>query len=182
MTQHPLNEPPEKKKFLIEAFQTGVPPAATLTIVLHGEFKEARSSNLRSFDRVFVIVPSVPGSRAAQNNIPLTIVNDSFLVRPFSGNYAWNEIEPERPPSTTQPQPPTNTFPQLPSESILLQYKQQNNLSDQQHAMVIGFSKQTGLNYMFSLQCLIETNWSDAHATQAFQSAKGGIPPEAFKL
>jgi hypothetical protein len=37
LTKHPLQEPPEKKKFIFDAFQQGVEPNVCLYIFLHGE-------------------------------------------------------------------------------------------------------------------------------------------------
>ncbi|KAJ3308310.1 nuclear mRNA export, poly(A)+RNA binding protein [Boothiomyces sp. JEL0838] len=166
---HPITSPPEEKRFLIDAFQRGVAPNVYLHIYIHGEFYHNQNTR-RSFDRTFILIPTVPGSRAAAANIPVTIINDSLVLRPFSSNTAWeNAIDPLQ-------------YPQLPSDEVLLQYQRQLNLPDLQHQQIIAFSRKTGLNYAYSKQCLEETGWNEATASAAFESAKQHIPPAAFQI
>nr|KAJ3420330.1 nuclear mRNA export, poly(A)+RNA binding protein [Polyrhizophydium stewartii] len=207
-TRHPLTDPPERRRFLVEAFP-GVAPSNYIHITVHGEFTEVATSEKRSFDRTFILVPAAPGSRAARMNLPCAIANDAWIVRYYTGNYAWSDIDKDQeaqPPMAPQPlpasligtvsptvlqlpappmagaTPATQQWPQLPDPMTLEQYRIQNGLHEQQHAMVIEFAKATGLNYAFSLMCLREMSWSFEAAGQAFLQAKGNIPPEAFQL
>ncbi|KAI8918953.1 hypothetical protein BC831DRAFT_481597 [Entophlyctis helioformis] len=198
-TEHPLKDPPEKRRFLIEAFQRGAAPSAFLFISAHGEFKEVEVSCRRSFDRTFVIIPAPPGSRSAMANLPFTIINDAWVVRHYTNNYAWYHTGDAPPNATSESvhipaaalpppagqQPPAvqvSPWPQLPDPATLQQLKAQHNLSDQQHHLVVEFSKATGLNFQFSLQCLQETAWIQDRAMQAFVNAKPSIPPQAYRL
>jgi nuclear RNA export factor len=89
-TKHPLEEPPEKRRFVFDTYQQGSGPTVYLYVYLHGEFALAGNPNSkRSFDRTFVLVPAVPGSRASMAGLPVTIINDSMTIRTYSNNYAW---------------------------------------------------------------------------------------------
>ncbi len=41
-TRHPIDEPPERKKMIVDAFQMGAVPNIVLLIVVHGEFTEGK--------------------------------------------------------------------------------------------------------------------------------------------
>ena len=116
-TSHPINESPTKKLFLVDAFQNTSGPVPLLYIHVHGEFKLSSGTKL-SFDRTFVLQPSAPVSRAAQSNIPVTIVNDMLVLRQYAGNDAWVNA------SSVQ----KNQYPQLPDEATLQTYKLQFQL------------------------------------------------------
>ncbi|KAK5667458.1 nuclear mRNA export, poly(A)+RNA binding protein, variant 2 [Batrachochytrium dendrobatidis] len=193
-TLHPLGDPPERKKFLVEAIN-GVAPATYIHITVHGEFKDLTASALLSFDRTFIIVPAIPGSRSAMASLPFTITNDSWAIRRYSSNYAWSDtvdttitassLQPTHSTPISNPAPvlpAVSPWPQLPDEQTLLQYRIRDNLNEQQHTLVVEFAKATGLNYSYSLLCLQQTGWSAEAAGQAFLTAKNMIPPEAFKL
>ncbi|KAH6573406.1 hypothetical protein BASA61_009042 [Batrachochytrium salamandrivorans] len=193
-TTHPLGDPPERKRFLVEAIN-GVAPATYIHISVHGEFKDVAASVSLSFDRTFIIVPAPPGSRSAMANLPFAISNDVWVVRRYTNNYAWfDAVDTVQPVTGTPPiscahipvsgtvLPAVSAWPQLPDESTLAQYRIRDNLNDQQHALVIEFAKATGLNYSYSCLCLRQTGWSTEAAGQAFLTAKNMIPAEAFKL
>lgn len=77
VTKHPLDD---VSKFRLDSYQTGG-EQSTLLVVIHGEFFEEQARCRRSFDRTFVIIPSQPGSMAANANIPFCIINDQFTIR-----------------------------------------------------------------------------------------------------
>ncbi|KAJ3268057.1 nuclear mRNA export, poly(A)+RNA binding protein [Borealophlyctis nickersoniae] len=72
--------------------------------------------------------------------------------------------------------------PQLPDMATLAQYKSQYGLNDVQHGQVIEFARSTGLNYLFSFQCLSQTGWSLNSALTALTAAKDQLPPEAWRV
>ena len=108
-----------------------------------------------------------------------------LTLRPFNDNFAWKDAVSLISAPGEQPQSQTN----LPDQTGLLQLQQSfqlvtvipNPQTDTQHAQVIVFAQTTGLNYSFSLQCLMEMEWSNERAYQAFGNARSQIPPEAFK-
>ncbi|KAI9098686.1 hypothetical protein DFS34DRAFT_618521 [Phlyctochytrium arcticum] len=183
-TSHAL-EP--KNKMLIEGYQTGAGADATLFIMVHGEFKEDARTN-RSFDRTFMIIPASPGSRAANAGLPYTVINDQLTVRNFTSKPAWLQLGEDaqcssasntaQGPAAGGPPP----APQLPDLATLRNLQMQHGLDDTRQHQVIEFSKVTGLNYSYSLQCLSETGWSMNDAMQAYQNVKANIPPEAYRV
>ncbi|KAI9307355.1 hypothetical protein BJ944DRAFT_176680 [Cunninghamella echinulata] len=58
-----------------------------LYLTVHGSFQEANGA--LSFDRVFIIAPSTPGSRAQNAGWQYLIICDSLILRNFSGNQAF---------------------------------------------------------------------------------------------
>ena len=47
---------------------------------------------------------------------------------------------------------------------------------------MIAFSKETGLNFATSLDCLSQSQWENTAAHAAFQNAKAMIPPAAYQV
>lgn len=96
-TTHPLHD---ASKFVVDAWlvpnvdvqartDAGTCPDALLFISVHGEYAEAPSQGVRSFDRTFLVAPAVPGSEAATHGWPCTIVSDQLTVRHYSLPDAW---------------------------------------------------------------------------------------------
>ncbi|KAH8553257.1 hypothetical protein BGW37DRAFT_485046 [Umbelopsis sp. PMI_123] len=121
--------------FVTDAWQmsgfSGYP--AVLFIKVHGEFRDgtvANSTNY-SFDRVFIVGPATPGSRAQTAGWNYVILSDQWHIREYSTNKAF-QPEPDVPPPAfgqaaqahqfVQSQP----FPPLPALQTLS--------STQQHA------------------------------------------------
>jgi nuclear RNA export factor len=125
-TNHPLNEPPEKKLFVFDAFMRGTGSDMLMYIFVHGEFMEQHTSK-RSFDRTFVLAPAVEGSAAAAAGAPVIIMNDCLVVRNLRHSPLWrtNNDTLEKPGSATQAIP---QYPQLPSPEILQQLQIQHGL------------------------------------------------------
>ena len=88
-TAHPINEPPEKKKFIIDSVSLQSNFGIQLMVTVHGELLEGPQQIKRSFDRTFVIIPSHASSKAAVSGIPYILLNDQLVLRCFSGNFEW---------------------------------------------------------------------------------------------
>ncbi|KAI8998170.1 hypothetical protein BC832DRAFT_566370 [Gaertneriomyces semiglobifer] len=192
-TKHPVDAPVTEKKFLTEGYQTGAGGDAMLFVMVHGEFGEEISggargfgrshSELRSFDRTFIIVPAAPGSRAAMAGLPYVVINDQWTLRQYAGNSAWYRLDQQQQADArSATQGGASPAPQLPNMTTLRQLQLNHQLDDARQNAVIEFAKATGLNYQFSLQCLSETGWQLPAAMQAYQNVKNNIPPEAYKL
>ena len=166
ITMHPLHD---ASKFVVDAWllpnvdvkaQTSATerPDALLYINVHGEFCEAPSQGIRSFDRVFVVAPAPPTSPAQQLGWPCVIVSDMLTLRHYSRESAF------------QP----NALPMGPSAAP--------GLTPEQHAMSLELSVQTKLTYPYAVQCLGENGWDMTRAVNVFASlqAAGSIPSEAF--
>lgn len=166
ITMHPLHD---ASKFVVDAWllpnvdvkaQTSATerPDALLFINVHGEFCEAPSQGIRSFDRVFVVAPAPPASPAQQLGWPCVIVSDMLTLRHYSRESAF------------QP----NALPMGPSAAP--------GLTPEQHAMSLELSAQTKLTYPYAVQCLGENGWDMTRAVNVFASlqAAGSIPSEAF--
>jgi nuclear RNA export factor len=92
-TKHPLEDPPEARKFVFDSYQQGSGTDVHLFIYLHGEFTLVGTTTKRSFDRTFILVPALPGSRAASAGLPASILNDSMVIRTYGSNHSWKSAE-----------------------------------------------------------------------------------------
>lgn len=200
-TTHPLTDP---HKFVVDSWilpnntvlasvgtsgNTGPEkPEALLFINVKGEFAEAPSMGVRSFDRTFVVAPSNPASSAAQAGWPCVILSEQLTVRHYSGTAGW---QPDTLPTEANPQPGQ---PAVPSQTTSTSQTTVNgssppvsqapaaDISAEQHSLAIQFSAESGLTYPYALQCLQENGWQPQTAMGVFQNLKsqGAIPPEAF--
>ncbi|TPX30156.1 hypothetical protein SmJEL517_g06215 [Synchytrium microbalum] len=172
-------------KWLVDAFQTSSPVMLFLTI--HGELEEVSNAWKRSFDRVFVIIPAASGSRAANAGFPYVIMNDQWTIRTWRANPSWKSVVARQPPHVTTSVPPPIAGPIVPVVSAMtmaspgiLAHRAQYGITDPQHNVVVTLASQTGLNYQFAWQCLVETGWDMARAVEAFTKMRADIPSEAF--
>ncbi|CAO3652950.1 unnamed protein product [Cunninghamella echinulata] len=76
------------KEFVMDVYQT---PIGYYTLVLHGEFKDQENDNALpySFDRTFILKPSLPGSLAANAGSPFIIQADNLIVRDYIGHQGF---------------------------------------------------------------------------------------------
>lgn len=212
-TTHPLSDP---SKFVVDAWllpnavigamagvmapggggQVYEKPDAVLFISVKGEFAEAPSQGVRSFDRTFTVVPAAPGSPAAQAEWPCTILSEQLTVRHYSGIAAFKPDSlpvgdgagagpnaagagQQPPPPQQQPQPAAAPPPQPQAAPAPAPAP---GLDPTQHDLALKFSAETGLTYPFAVQCLSENGWNPAAAMGVFIPLRnaGSIPPEAF--
>ncbi|PKI85007.1 nuclear mRNA export, poly(A)+RNA binding protein [Malassezia vespertilionis] len=188
-TTHPLHD---ASKFVVDAWvlpnvdvqaQTSATekPDALLFISVHGEFSEAPSQGLRSFDRVFIVAPTAPDSQAAQHGWPCLIVSDTLTIRHYSSSAAW---APDTLP--TGPVTGPNVAPDAPAAGPLPAYLQSQepfpNISPEQHTLALQLAAQTRLLYPMAVQCLADNAWDPARALANFSAlqASHAIPATAF--
>ncbi|KAK0548454.1 nuclear mRNA export, poly(A)+RNA binding protein [Tilletia horrida] len=188
----------------------GEKPEAVLWIQVHGEFAEAPSGGIRSFDRVFLVAPVTPGSVAANAGWPCVILNDMITYRLFSHPKAWSSasiptgdgsaalaatingpsgsslrITGPSTSGTAAAPPQVNGRPGdlLAGLPVYLQNQAPApGLNEQQHTLSLQLAAQTQLTYPFAVQCLQENGWDPVLAMTNFQALKatGTIPAEAF--
>jgi hypothetical protein len=109
--------------FVTDAWQmtgfSGYP--AVLFIKVHGEFRDGTAQNSAkfSFDRVFIVGPAGPGSKAQSAGWQYVILSDQWHIRNHSGNKAF-QPEPEQPAA-----PAFGTMQQTPSPFLQSQPQQQ---------------------------------------------------------
>lgn len=85
-TMHDLSS---ANNFVTDAWQTTTTQQQVLlNLVVHGEFAEIPAGTPVSFDRTFIVAPATPGSRALAAGWSYVILNDSLIVRDFSGKPA----------------------------------------------------------------------------------------------
>lgn len=166
VTMHPLHD---ASKFVVDAWllpnvdvkahtSATERPDALLYINVHGEFCEAPSQGLRSFDRMFVVAPAMPNTPAQQHGWPCLIVSDMLTLRHYSRETAF---APNSLPMGPEPLP---------------------GITPEQHGLSLQLSAQTRLTYPAAVQCLSQNGWDMPRAMDVFTSlqAAGSIPPEAF--
>ncbi|KAJ1972167.1 nuclear mRNA export, poly(A)+RNA binding protein [Dimargaris xerosporica] len=189
-TVHPLED---AQRFDMSAWQvTNLPPATypgpggqaadmppAITVLISGEFYEPQSNSLRSFDRTFLLVPSVPGSRAHAAACPFSIRNDLLMVRHYAGTDLWRSTTASNPCAllslpTASPPEPTMVVQNALGQSVVIN-QHQNDLVGQ-------LQSRTRLTAPFALQCLEEHGWDVERAFQGFQLAlqRNAVPPNAF--
>ncbi|KAJ1028629.1 hypothetical protein NDA16_001795 [Ustilago loliicola] len=213
-TSHPLND---ASKFVVDAWvlpnnvigarlKGEERPEALLYINVHGEYAEAPSQGIRSFDRTFAVAPTPPDSPAAAAGWPCVILSDQLVVRHYSSPSAWapdslptGEVTAEQTQALqaaqqgapqTQPGAPAAAAvptPAVAANAAGLPPHLQNQapaagINEQQHAMSMQLATQTGLIYPFAVQCLQENGWDYNLALTNFQNLKASnaIPPQAF--
>ncbi|WFD39624.1 nuclear mRNA export, poly(A)+RNA binding protein [Malassezia japonica] len=200
-TAHPLHD---ASKFVVDAWvlpnvdvqaQTSQAerPDALLYITVHGEFSEAPSNGIRSFDRVFVVAPAAPNSEAVQNGWPCTIVSDAMTIRHYSKADAWRPdslpvgpVDAPAVPAAPSAVPGAAPAAAPAAAAGLPPYLQNQEplpgLSPEQHALSLQLAAQTRLTYPFAVQCLVENAWDATQALARFSmlQAQQSIPPEAF--
>ena len=215
-TSHPLND---ASKFVVDAWvlpnnvigariKGEERPEALLYINVHGEYAEAPSQGIRSFDRTFAVAPTPPDSPAATAGWPCVILSDQLVVRHYSSPSAWapdslstGEITAEQTQALQAAQqagqpagvpPPPGpavgavSAPAAPGSAALPAHLQNQapaaGINEQQHAMSLQLAAQTGLIYPFAVQCLQENGWDYNLALTNFQNLKASnaIPPQAF--
>jgi nuclear RNA export factor len=180
-TKHKLDTNPEL--YSMEAWRYA--QVNGFIISIHGEFGEVkepvitekknnyrRTTNTtkltpKSFDRLFVIVPSGNG---------MVIASDSLIVRPIANNKAWSE---EATVPTQQAQPNSGQQQPVPGAQVQLP----PHLSDEQKLITQKIMMETKLNLQFSLLLCEQSNWNYEVAVNGFKEshANGQVPPEAFQ-
>ncbi|KAJ7650754.1 hypothetical protein FB45DRAFT_997566 [Roridomyces roridus] len=159
------------EKFCVDAFLAGV----GLLVVVHGEFVEAPSQGVRSFDRTFILAPAPEGSRAKQNGWDVVILSDQWTIRGFSKPEAWAP-GPMRVQTTNRHPPTRPSMPALPPDQQALL----NSIPDAQRPAVLQICSQTGLNVKYSMDCLNGNGWDHDRAVANFNQVKATLPPDAF--
>ncbi|CAK5268652.1 unnamed protein product [Mycena citricolor] len=168
VTKHDITGAPEN--FCIDAFLAGV----GLLVVVHGQFMEAPSAGLRSFDRTFMLVPSEEGSAAKRAGWDVAIVADQLTIRALSNSDAW-AAGPMLVQATRDTNPP-RTLRSLPADQQTLL----NNIPEPQRSMVLQLSGQTNLNVQTSQDCLAKNGWNHDLALANFKQVEAQLGPTAF--
>lgn len=206
-TKHKLDTDPSA--YSMEAWR--YPQVNGITISLHGEFQETgtpqldttnnnnrghRRNNLagsasskltpKSFDRVFVIIPTPNG---------IIIASDLLIVRPIASHSAWDETPTTAaaPVTTTNASPSASASPapQLQSQpsapGVLSPHTPQipfpDTLTPIQKEIATKIMMETKLNMQFTLLLAEQAGWNFENAIGGFQQShqQGQIPPEAFQ-
>ncbi|XP_069679720.1 nuclear RNA export factor 1 [Periplaneta americana] len=142
-----------------------------MMLTVSGVFLEpspTRNQALRSFNRVFVIVPFGEG---------FCIVNEELFVTNATDEQtkaAFKTPPVVMSPPTPAPTPVPVAVAGSPHGALI-----DDNTKQQ---MVEAFAAQSGMNLSWTKKCLDETNWDFNHATYVFTQLKeqGKVPAEAF--
>ncbi|KAJ6577471.1 hypothetical protein B0H19DRAFT_1120082 [Mycena capillaripes] len=171
LTKHDILGAPEN--FCVDAFLAGV----GLLVIVHGQFIEAPSQGIRSFDRTFMLAPAPEGSRAKMNGWDVVILSDQWTIRGYSKPEAWAP-GPMLVQATLEsnPTPPQRQLPALPPDQQALL----NTVPEPQRPLVIQVCNQTGLNIKYALDCLNGNAWDLERAVANFNQVKATLPPDAF--
>ncbi|PAV16685.1 NTF2 [Pyrrhoderma noxium] len=183
------------EKFCIDAWPVGTGAAAMLFLCVHGEFSEAPSMGVRSFDRSFLLAPAVPGSRAAAASWPMSILSDQLTVRPYSSPEAWkpgplstqniqniqNNTRTFSKPVPSTPLRPARHVPIV--EQKLANPAVQSQLAaipDPQRSLIVSLCQRTSMNVKFAIDCLQNNEWDVDRAFTNFEQVKATLGDEAF--
>ncbi|KAJ7352356.1 hypothetical protein DFH08DRAFT_858626 [Mycena albidolilacea] len=171
LTKHDILGAPEN--FCVDAFLAGV----GLLVIVHGQFIEAPSQGVRSFDRTFMLAPAPEGSRAKMNGWDVVILSDQWTIRGYSKPEAWAP-GPMLVQATldSNPPPTQRQLQNLPAEQQALL----NTVPEPQRPLVLNVCGQTGLNIKYSLDCLNGNGWDLGRAVANFNQVKATLPPDAF--
>ncbi|RNA43840.1 Nuclear RNA export factor 1 [Brachionus plicatilis] len=120
---------------------------------------DQKNRPLRSFQRVFVCVPTQTGQ--------MSIVNEQYTISNPSKSQTKGKIEA----TTSEPMVPEVA----PIDPVLAQISDPN-----QRNKIVEFSKFSNLNYKWSKDCLEFSKWDYELAKNAFLGHKAEIPPNAF--
>ncbi|KAJ7284540.1 hypothetical protein C8J57DRAFT_1288772 [Mycena rebaudengoi] len=161
LTQHDILGAPEK--FCVDAFLAGV----GLLVIVHGQFVEAPSQGIRSFDRTFMLAPAPEGSRAKMNGWDVVILSDQWTIRAYSKHDAWTP-GPMLVQATLESNKPAQSTPNLPPDQQVLL----NSLPEAQRPLVIQVCGRTRLNVKFALECLVGNEWNLERAIANFNQVK----------
>ncbi|KAJ1723999.1 nuclear mRNA export, poly(A)+RNA binding protein [Coemansia erecta] len=162
-TAHPIQD---AQRFSYDAWQNDVPVTGgssqtVAIVVVHGEFVEQGSNNLISFDRVFALAPSPPGSPAAAVGSPCIITNDQLTIRRYNGFESW--------------------VPSAGAGAVSADPAANYSLTPEQQEMARVLQEQTGLNAEWTLKCLESYGWNFQQAISEFPQARSTLPPDAFQ-
>ncbi|KAJ2761359.1 nuclear mRNA export, poly(A)+RNA binding protein [Coemansia nantahalensis] len=160
-TQHPVQD---AQRFSFDAWQVDVGGGAqtAAVVVVHGEFTEVPSQSVVSFDRVFALVPALPGTPAAAAGIPCIITNDQLTLRRYNGFHSWLPQAPAAAPPSSEHAPASSLAPE-------------------QEEMARALQGATGLNAEWTLRCLENYGWNYQQAMAEFPQVRASLPPEAFQ-
>ncbi|KAJ1948362.1 nuclear mRNA export, poly(A)+RNA binding protein [Linderina macrospora] len=169
-TRHPMQD---AQKFSFEAWQTEIPTAgasqAAIVVNLHGEYEEPAAASTLSFDRMFVLIPTVPGSPAAMAGWPCAILHDQLTVRRYNGFENWQ---------AGADQAVSATGASAAAGSAAAQF---SGLVGEQLAMAQTLQAHSKMNAEWTLKCLAESNWNYQQALATFEQARAQLPPAAFQ-
>jgi len=163
----------------IDAFlATGV-----LCVCVHGQFWELDRKVNRSFDRVLLLKPVAPGSKAAAEGWNLQVINEQFHIRPYtnytaSGSRSAQLHSPvgSRVAVTSAVGAPPPAFATVAGQSL-------SALGSDAQGLVDKLKMVTDLREQYAIQLLQENQWNYSSAVAAFYRLRGNnkIPPEAFR-
>ncbi|KAF2187810.1 NTF2-like protein [Zopfia rhizophila CBS 207.26] len=193
-TRHPDLKTEIHKYSLDCQRQNGVPDPAGqypqgvmgLLVTVHGEYKEHRTTKgadavvERCFDRQFILGPG--GATGVR------VVSDMLCLRAYGGVPAWypqgpTEEAPSVAPSATTtapsaPAPIPNGNPTLTNEPAMI--PNNSGLTPEQEQMIMQVHQATGMNLVYSRECLQAANWDMNAAAQMYEANKANLGPEAF--
>ncbi|XP_076442062.1 nuclear RNA export factor 1-like isoform X2 [Babylonia areolata] len=158
-----------------------------LSFVVSGLFKEtdnkADKPPIRAFSRCFIAVPANGGVLISNDMLTITNATPEQQQAAFKSTGPTPSSSPvsSNPPALTSPVPSTSgaTSPVGP---VLSPQQQLESLPLVRQQMVVSFSEQSGMNYIFSFRCLEDNGWDYEKSAQTFMNLKteGKIPPDAF--
>ncbi|KAI9457196.1 NTF2-like protein [Russula earlei] len=159
------------EKFCIDAWPVTHEDRTTLFLSIHGQLVEEPVGGVRSFDRSFVLVPALEGSRAKSNGWDVEILSDQLVIRGYSSHEAWSPG-----PLLVQAAPSV-----VPSASLPASVLQELGLiPEPQRSLVTQICMLTRLNVRFAVDCLQNNAWDVDQAVAKFEQVKGTLGRDAF--
>lgn len=134
---------------------TGQDPSGVdgMIITVHGEFEEydapSKTTGKRSFSRVFVLGPALPGGAA-----PIRVSSDMLSL------HAWNPVP------NVAPVAPAEGAAAPPAAPVVV------SAEEQQQMMVVELSKRSNMTFEYSRMCLTTADWNFDRALLVFEEKK----------
>mmetsp|Transcript_40140 Transcript_40140/g.65082 ORF Transcript_40140/g.65082 Transcript_40140/m.65082 type:complete len:615 (+) Transcript_40140:183-2027(+) len=134
-----------------------MPGVVLLQLSVHGTFVEVAANSGETdaqifFDRVFLLIPAIPGSPAAAAGWPAVILNDQLHLRHRDARSSSPSPFPVVPPAALPPTLPTVAYPPTEQPSL-------------QELMTVDFMKATSCTKEVAESFLASCGWNAAEAS-----------------
>lgn len=171
--------------FAIDAWKVSdvrAPGDTAILMVVHGEFVEPPSTQLRSFDRTLVVLPGMTGSYlVASDMLNIRLHSALPISTQPAGHITSSPQQPNTLASGILPAQAPDPGVQLSMPAAPAPAPSGLPVGNENAALVQELMKQTRLTPEFADMCLKQANYDLNTAYQLFQQSQGQLPANAFQ-